>query len=127
MNKRLFFYFFGWLSLVLGIIGIFLPIMPTTPFAILAAWCFSKSSERWHQWLIGHKIFGPTIVAWHRHGVIKLKVKIYATCMITLLFANTIIFVNVNATIKTIVCAIGVGVLIFIWSRPSVAKDVDRN
>lgn len=127
MNKRLLLYLCGWLSLILGVIGIFLPIMPTAPFAILAAWCFSKSSERWHQWLIGHKIFGPTIVDWHTHGVIRMKVKIYSTCMIILLFANTIIFVKVNLIIKSIVCGIGIAVLAFIWSRPSQPKSVIPN
>lgn len=109
----------GWLCILLGTAGIFLPILPTTPFAILAAWCFSRSSERWHQWLLNHKIFGPTIREWERDGVINIRAKILATTMIVLLFSYTLVFVNVSLVVKTIVSCIGIGVLLFIWTRPS--------
>lgn len=103
--------------------GIFLPILPTTPFAILAAWCFSKSSERWHQWLLNHKIFGPTIRDWERDGVINPRAKALATSMIVLLFSYTLIFVKVHIVVKSIVTTIGISVLFFIWTRPSKAKQ----
>lgn len=125
MSSRWLFYSAGWLCIVLGIAGIFLPILPTTPFAILAAWCFSKSSPRWHQWLLQHKIFGPTIQNWEAHGVISLKAKCLATIMIILLFSYTLIFVQVHLVIKSIVTCIGVGVLAFIWTRPSKALKND--
>lgn len=122
-SKRLLFLSLGWLSIAIGIAGIFLPILPTTPLAILAAWFFSKSSVRWHTWLLQHKIFGPTIAQWEASGVINLKAKTLATTMIILLFSYTLIFVNVVLWIKCIVSLIGLGVLIFIWTRPSVAKQ----
>lgn len=123
MSKRMLFFIGGWSAIVLGVAGIFLPILPTTPFAILAAWCFSNSSERWHQWLLNHKIFGPTIRDWERDGVINLRAKITATSMMILLFGYTLIFVEVHLIIKSIVSAIGLSVLVFIWTRPSVAKN----
>lgn len=122
-SKRLIFFCFGWLSIILGVLGIFLPILPTTPFAILAAWCFSKSSERWHQWLLNHKVFGPTILDWERDGVINLKAKTIATSMIVLLFSYTLIFVKVHIVVKCIVSFIGISVLFFIWTRPSNANQ----
>jgi uncharacterized membrane protein YbaN (DUF454 family) len=63
-GKRILLLMLGWLSLITGIIGIFLPLLPTTPLVLLAAWCFSKSSERFHTWLLGHKLFGPIIRDW---------------------------------------------------------------
>lgn len=123
MSKRMLFFIAGWSAIILGVAGIFLPILPTTPFAILAAWCFSNSSERWHQWLLNHKIFGPTIRDWERNGIINLRAKITATSMIILLFGYTLIFVQVHIIIKSIVSAIGLSVLVFIWTRPSVAKN----
>lgn len=69
---------FGLLCVVLGVIGAFLPVLPTTPFLILALWAFSSSSKRLEQWLLAHKRFGPRLVAWRRHRVIPLSVKIMA-------------------------------------------------
>lgn len=63
-GKRILYLLLGWLSLITGIIGIFLPLLPTTPLVLLAAWCFSKSSERFHTWLLEHKFFGPIVKDW---------------------------------------------------------------
>ena len=68
----------GWAAVVLGVIGIPLPGLPTTPFMILAAWAFSRSSPRFHQWLCAHRVFGPYIQRWERSRVIPRHVKIIA-------------------------------------------------
>tara|TARA_R110000868_G_scaffold129349_5_gene338021 strand:+ start:3024 stop:3407 length:384 start_codon:yes stop_codon:yes gene_type:complete len=122
-SKRALFLFCGWLSIAIGIAGIFLPIVPTTPLAILAAWFFSRSSVRWHTWLLQHKIFGPTIATWEAHGVISPKAKAVATTMMVILFSYTLIYVDVNVIIKSIVSTIGISVLLFIWTRPSRAPN----
>ena len=62
----------------LGALGAFLPALPTTPFMILALWCFSQSSERFRHWLYTHRVFGPPLQKWHRHRVIPLPVKLVA-------------------------------------------------
>lgn len=113
----------GWISLALGVIGAFLPIMPTVPFVILAAFFFSKGSTRLHQWLVTRPYLGASVVEWERHGTIRLRVKFWATAAILALFVNTLIFVPVAAWIKIIVTATGLGVLAFIWSRPSAPHE----
>ena len=65
----------GITALGLGILGITVPLLPTTPFLILAAFCFSKSSERLHTWLVTHRRFGPIIENWNRHGAISRRAK----------------------------------------------------
>lgn len=65
----------GTLSLALGIIGIFTPVLPTTPFVLLAAACFARASERVFGWLVSHRTFGPLILEWHRHRSIPRRVK----------------------------------------------------
>lgn len=75
---RLLYLVLGVLMLALGIIGAFLPLMPTTIFLILAAWFFSKSSRRLETWLLGHPVLGPTVVNWQRHGVIAPRAKAMA-------------------------------------------------
>lgn len=71
----------GVLSLVLGFIGIFLPLLPTTPFVLLAAFCFSRGSERWEAWLVGHPRFGPMVMNWRRERAVPLRAKQLATVM----------------------------------------------
>ncbi|MGB0901076.1 YbaN family protein, partial [Halocynthiibacter sp.] len=61
----------GLLSFILGLIGAFLPLLPTVPLMLLATFCFSKSSERLHNWLINHPRFGPAIADWNDHGSIS--------------------------------------------------------
>jgi uncharacterized protein len=117
--KKILFITLGILSLGLGILGIFLPILPTTPFAILSAYLFSKSSVRLHQWLLRQPALGPLIINWQRYGVIRLKAKIMSTVFIIPLFTYTLVFVPVHPWIKIIVSMIGICVLTFIWSRPS--------
>lgn len=61
----------GLLSLLLGAVGAFVPLLPTVPFVILAAFCFARSSPRLEQWLLTHKRFGPHLVAWRSRGAIS--------------------------------------------------------
>ena len=110
----------GILSLIAGFIGVFLPLLPTTPFALLAAFCFSKGSDTLHNWLLNTKMFGPLILDWEKHGVVRLPVKRLSSAMIFFLFGYTLIFVKVAVWIKITVALIGVCVLTFIWTRPSV-------
>lgn len=109
----------GIIFLIAGFIGIPLPILPTTPFILLAAFCFSKSSERLHTWLLSSKLFGKIISDWEKNGIIRLRVKVIATIMMLLLFTYTLVLVPVVIWIKAFVSLSGVLVLTFIWTRPS--------
>lgn len=71
----------GILALVLGIVGIFLPLLPTTPFLLLAAACFARSSERMHGWLINHSLFGPFLRDWEAGRGIPARAKVIALLM----------------------------------------------
>lgn len=68
----------GSVALALGVIGIPLPLLPTTPFLLLAAFCFARSSPRLHAWLMSHPRFGPPIHRWRDHGAISRKAKMLA-------------------------------------------------
>jgi len=67
----------GWLSVALGVIGIFLPVLPTTPFLLLAAACFVRSSRRFYDWLVTHPRLGPWFRDYLEGNGVPLKAKIY--------------------------------------------------
>ena len=74
----------GALALAAGIVGIFLPLLPTTPFVLLAAYCFSRSSPRLEAWLLRHPRFGPMVRAWRARRAIPLRAKQLAWTMMAL-------------------------------------------
>lgn len=84
MIVRSVFWFLGALSLTLGIIGIFLPVLPTTPFVLLTAVCWAKASPRLHNRLLAHRYFGPMVRNWEERRAIPRRAKYLAYSMMTL-------------------------------------------
>ncbi|MCA9470979.1 MAG: YbaN family protein [Nitrospirales bacterium] len=109
----------GWASLILGVIGIFLPLLPTTPFVLLSAYCFSKSSPKLHQWLLGQPTLGPMIRNWECYGSISRGAKITATVLMVVLFSLSFFVLSISMTLKIGLLAIAGAVLSYIWTRPS--------
>lgn len=109
----------GHLSLALGIIGIFLPILPTTPFIILAAFLYSKSSPKLYAWLSQNKYFGEAIIDWETNKVIRPRAKKMATIAIILVFGASLYFGKMHFGLKIMLVIIAILVLSFIWSRKS--------
>jgi uncharacterized protein len=74
----------GALALITGIVGIFLPLLPTTPFVLLAAFCFSRGSERCERWLLEHPRFGPIVRDWRTRRAVPLRAKQFASVTMVL-------------------------------------------
>lgn len=108
----------GFAALGLGIAGIFLPLLPTTPFALVAAYFFSKSSPKWHSFLINHKIFGPLILDWQKYGRISIRAKVLSVSMIILFISYPIFFLSFHWGLKLTAILSVIGVITFILSRP---------
>lgn len=115
--KRFVLILIGLMSLALGGIGIFVPLLPTTPFVILAALAFANSSERLHRWLLSHKVFGPLIIDWQRYGAISRPAKILSLASIA-----AIVLMSWLLSVPTYVIIVQILVLscsaIFIVTRP---------
>ena len=71
----------GFMFVGLGLAGVFLPLLPTTPFLLLAAGCFARSSPAFHDWLLTHRLLGPYIRDWERDRSIPLTAKVTAVVM----------------------------------------------
>ncbi len=80
----------GWAFFAIGVAGAFLPVLPATPFMLLASWAFSRSSPRLVAWLHGHPLFGPPLVAWRAHRVISRPAKAVAWTSMALSLAYLI-------------------------------------
>jgi uncharacterized membrane protein YbaN (DUF454 family) len=100
--------FLGWFFVALGGIGVVLPLLPTTPFILIAAGCFAKSSPKCHQWLLNNRVFGPVISDWQTHQCITKKTKIIAVCSIILFGGYSVFFAIPTLLYK----AIGAGLIL---------------
>jgi uncharacterized membrane protein YbaN (DUF454 family) len=83
---------FGFVFLGLGTLGIVLPLLPTTPFVLLSAACFARSSERWHRWLLANETFGPMIRNWEDNRCISCRVKSIGIVTMVLVGGYSIFF-----------------------------------
>lgn len=108
---------FALLCLLLGLIGVVVPGMPTTVFILLAAWAAARSSPRLHAWLMAHRLFGPMLRDWQQGGRVSRRAKRSATLMMGLCAA---IMPLTGAPTWAMVTAIGsmAAVLVWLWRRP---------
>ncbi len=114
---KLLFAAIGIISLGLGILGIFLPILPTTPFLLLSAALFARSSDKLYSWLLNHKILGEYIRSFREDKAIPMKIKIYSISMLWIVMCITIFTaVNDKLWLQLLLAAIAVGVTIHILS-----------
>lgn len=117
-GKKIFWFVIGLVALFLGGIGVFLPILPTTPFIIVAAFAFGKSIPAWRRWLVNNKTFGPIIRDWEETGAIAPRYKILASIMmlaaIGLSFYLSIKPVIISVQVLCMLVAFG-----FIITRPN--------
>ncbi len=91
LHHRLFWLTIGLASLAAAGVGVLLPLIPTTPFVILAAFCFMKSSQRLHDWLVNHRVFGPMIVDWREYGAISRPAKRIAIASMGAVFVLSVV------------------------------------
>lgn len=113
---RFFLLLSGFLALALGVLGIFLPVLPTTPFVLLSAWCFLKSSSRAHQWIYRQAFLGSALRHWEENRSISRRTKIVALSMI--LSSCILLWLKVDLVwLKVSISILLIFVSVFIFTR----------
>lgn len=123
--KRIILIIIGWLAVVLATLGVVLPLLPTTPFLLLAAWCFARSSPRFHHWLLYRSWFGSYIRHWQDHRALPPGAKPRALIFIVLTFAVSLYLVNimwVRLLLLVMMCAL----LFFMWRMPVIDEKQQK-
>lgn len=110
----------GWVSVGLGTLGVFLPVLPTTPFLLLAAACFARSSERLYDWLLNHRWFGSTIRNYRERKGISLRTRIGALLLLWSTIGISVLFAMEAWWLRGVVCAIALGVSIHLLKMKTI-------
>jgi uncharacterized membrane protein YbaN (DUF454 family) len=113
----------AWTCFALGLLGLLLPVVPTTPFMLVALWAFSRSSRRFHDWLYHHRIFGPPLQRWRRERVIPRWTKAVALASMAASMAYVTLFVRppwYGLLAMAVVVAAGAG---YISRLPTRSRD----
>jgi len=115
---RLLFLVLGCACFALGVVGAFVPLLPTTPFLLLAGACWARSSPRFHAWLLNHKVFGPTMRSWREHRALPPGVKGKAIALLIVVLGLSAWFGPSHPASRWIIAGVGVGLVIFLARLP---------
>ena len=109
----------GFISVALGVLGMVVPLLPTTPLLLLAAFCFARSSERFHAWLLSNRIFGETIRNYRDGLGLPMRQKVVTLAILWITMVSTSVFVVPLWSVRILLGAIACGVTVFLLSLPT--------
>jgi hypothetical protein len=119
LTLRLLFAALGTAFLALGTVGIFLPLLPTTPFLLLAAGCFARASRRLHHWLLNHAVFGPIVLEWREHRAMPYRAKRAGLWLMAASMTTSIVFFLSDWRAQLAMAAGGLVLGYILWRIPS--------
>ena len=124
--KKGVYFIIGVLALGAVIVGAFLPVIPTTPFILLSAWCFFRSSTKIYQWVISNETFGPTIENFQEGRGITVKTKIRAVVMMWLTISISVYFFITNMYLIAFLYIIAISVSIYLYKLPTLKEQFNN-
>jgi uncharacterized membrane protein YbaN (DUF454 family) len=109
----------GSVFVLVGLAGIFLPVLPTTPFLLLAAACYARASRRFYNALLNNRLFGPAIIEWQQHRAIDYRTKLTAIALMSLTLAVSIVFFVKDARLQSVLALLGLLLAAWLYRVPS--------
>jgi hypothetical protein len=109
----------GWLLFGLGFVGMFVPVLPTTPLVLLAAACFARSYRPFHEWLLAHRFFGPMIHEWQTHRSLPYRTKLTAIGTMAVTLGISVLFFIEPLWLKAALTVLGLGLALWLYRIPS--------
>lgn len=109
----------GSMALALGALGVVLPLLPTTPFILLSAFCFARSAPRAHTWLLRSRLFGPILAEWQEHRAVPHRAKVTAIATVILAFGLTVATAVGSGPGRILLAVLGVALVVFLARLPS--------
>jgi uncharacterized membrane protein YbaN (DUF454 family) len=116
----------GWACVGLAVLGSILPLLPTTPFLLLASWCFYRGSPRIHAWLHRSKWFGPTLDDWQHYRGIRKSVKYRTVVLVAAVVATSLVLNSLPWWLKYAAIGLVACGLYMIWTVPTLPDDMPR-
>jgi len=116
----------GFVCMGLAGLGVFLPLLPTTPFLLVAAACFARSSPRFYRALLGNRVFGPLIRDWREHRAVPLRAKLMAIAAIVLVLGSSVLFAVSHPAPRVGLAGFGAGLCIWLWRLPTRAAETPQ-
>ena len=124
--KKYFYIGIGFITLILGIIGVILPILPTTPFLLITSFCFAKGSEKFHNWFINTKLYKKHLESFVKERAMTLKEKVVLLTFVNIMLAFPLIMVDVLPMRITIIVLIIIKLYYFIFKVKTVTPEEKR-
>ena len=116
----------GWICIGLAVLGAILPLLPTTPFLLLASWCFFRGSPRIHAWLHRSKWFGPTLDDWSHYRGIRRSMKYRSVVLVTAVVAASLVLNSLTWWLQYAVLGLVSIGLYTVWTLPTLPDDAPR-
>ncbi len=116
----------GWVSIVCALLGLFLPLVPSVPFLLLAVFCFSRSSEKFHHWLVEHRHFGPLLKDYLVHGGMSVRAKAAAICTVWISFPVSAFLLVQSSWAQVLLLVIAAGVTVCLVLIPTLPASLKR-
>ena len=121
--KRVLFALLGILSVILAVVGIFVPLLPTVPFLLLAAYLFAKSSVTMYNWLLSNRWFGKIIRDYKEGKGVPVRIKVYSITLLWLMIGYSILYAVESQTMKIVLLIVGIAVTIHLMMLKSYREE----